>query len=433
MMTGFAISTERDTTPVQEEERPYSPPPLRSSLSSLSQHHSLSGSYQYYPPIYIAPPNYHYATTEEEDGDGSEEEDVEEHRVGGGDDDDDVDGQALDDVVVDHVYPYHAHGYKSTVVEDSEMYDEPPSPTSTVHRHASPGLLKPTRTSSRSKYATTSTTSTASSTVVASSSITTTNSKTSVSQQPPPPSSQPLPTKYYPRRPIAPSKSLPSSTLSGNPGASSSSTTPGATSQMYNVESSTWTCTCHGNVYRRKGDLDRHLRESIFPATCDGCNTRFKRKDPRIRHWDKDPACEVKHHVANYGDPREMARWARRWSNTLGGGEKDSSTINGSNSGSGPGSKRRGKPAGRISAKVRKEVEDLLEAALAEKKEAQANIRVEPKQSASPIKAGGKSNVEGDIAGVAATTTSGLKKTSSTSSTSSGRVTRAKARSSVKS
>ncbi|KAG8992666.1 hypothetical protein FRB94_011396 [Tulasnella sp. JGI-2019a] len=84
-----------------------------------------------------------------------------------------------------------------------------------------------------------------------------------------------------------------------------------------------FTCECHNKTYHRKGDLERHLRESSNPEVCHGCDQRFKRKDPRIRHWDRDAACEVRHHVAltlmGDGCEKERARWYRRMGNLRAG------------------------------------------------------------------------------------------------------------------
>ncbi|KAG8967820.1 hypothetical protein FRC05_001916 [Tulasnella sp. 425] len=76
-------------------------------------------------------------------------------------------------------------------------------------------------------------------------------------------------------------------------------------------------CTCHGRTYRRKGDLQRHLSEGSLPEVCDGCGRGFPRKDPRIRHWNQSPLCEAIHHVKNIRDPKEAARWKKRWTSAM--------------------------------------------------------------------------------------------------------------------
>ncbi|KAG8893101.1 hypothetical protein FRB99_002202 [Tulasnella sp. 403] len=86
-----------------------------------------------------------------------------------------------------------------------------------------------------------------------------------------------------------------------------------------------YVCHCHSNSYKRKGDVIRHLKEHTLPEVCRGCSQGFRRKDPRIRHWDSDPRCEARHFVAimRTGDDatkeRERRRWEKRWSSLPGG------------------------------------------------------------------------------------------------------------------
>ncbi|KAG8884575.1 hypothetical protein FRB97_003872 [Tulasnella sp. 331] len=92
------------------------------------------------------------------------------------------------------------------------------------------------------------------------------------------------------------------------------------TSRRRSDSTQVFVCECHHNTYNRKGDLDRHLRESTNPEKCyGGCGLAFKRKDPRIRHWDREAACEVRHHVfltlQGGGCDKERARWYRRMMN----------------------------------------------------------------------------------------------------------------------
>ncbi|KAG8985643.1 hypothetical protein FRB90_004560, partial [Tulasnella sp. 427] len=79
----------------------------------------------------------------------------------------------------------------------------------------------------------------------------------------------------------------------------------------------TYTCACHRRTYRRKGDLQRHLNEGRLPEVCDGCGRGFPRKDPRIRHWNQNQLCEAIHHVKNVQDPKEAARWKKRWTSPV--------------------------------------------------------------------------------------------------------------------
>ncbi|KAG9006913.1 hypothetical protein FRB90_009641 [Tulasnella sp. 427] len=78
----------------------------------------------------------------------------------------------------------------------------------------------------------------------------------------------------------------------------------------------TFKCECHGRLYRRINDLRRHLNEGRYPEVCDGCGEGFRRKDPRIRHWDKNMLCEAIHHVRNIHDPKETTRYTKRWTST---------------------------------------------------------------------------------------------------------------------
>ncbi|KAG8999928.1 hypothetical protein FRB90_011914, partial [Tulasnella sp. 427] len=85
----------------------------------------------------------------------------------------------------------------------------------------------------------------------------------------------------------------------------------------------TYTCACHRRTYRRKGDLQRHLNEGSLPEVCGGCGRGFPRKDPRIRHWNQNPLCEAVHHVKNALDPKEAARWKKRWAAPAFGGRAE--------------------------------------------------------------------------------------------------------------
>ncbi|KAG8944138.1 hypothetical protein FRC04_002176 [Tulasnella sp. 424] len=112
----------------------------------------------------------------------------------------------------------------------------------------------------------------------------------------------------------------------------------------YCEASQLYECTCHSRTYRRKGDLQRHLSEGSLPEVCDGCGRGFPRKDPRIRygssqallfatrfnrradlldfvgfdrHWNQSPLCEAIHHVKNIRDPKEAARWKKRWTSPM--------------------------------------------------------------------------------------------------------------------
>lgn len=77
-------------------------------------------------------------------------------------------------------------------------------------------------------------------------------------------------------------------------------------------------CACKV-VYASKGDLDRHINEILYLYWCFGCNMRFKRKDPRIRHWVKT-GCEQKHHewVNAFGTEQEKGKEQMRWDRRLG-------------------------------------------------------------------------------------------------------------------
>lgn len=96
---------------------------------------------------------------------------------------------------------------------------------------------------------------------------------------------------------------------------------------MYDTRLRKWVCTCHSHTFSRKGDLSRHLDQSRLPTVCDGCDARFKRKDPRIRHWDRNPECEVHHHMANRADYREVMRWNRRTATLEGKKDKESVEV----------------------------------------------------------------------------------------------------------
>ncbi|KAG9019223.1 hypothetical protein FRB90_005054 [Tulasnella sp. 427] len=56
-----------------------------------------------------------------------------------------------------------------------------------------------------------------------------------------------------------------------------------AGSASFSEDVGVYTCTCHHRLYKRKGDLQRHLNEVHLPEVCDGCGRGFPRKDPRIR------------------------------------------------------------------------------------------------------------------------------------------------------
>ncbi|KAG8944136.1 hypothetical protein FRC04_002174 [Tulasnella sp. 424] len=125
--------------------------------------------------------------------------------------------------------------------------------------------------------------------------------------QPSAPSAPPnAPTKRRPRGPYQKTRP-PAQPLEGIPHGTA----------RYCEASQLYECTCHNRTYRRKGDLQRHLSEGSLPEVCDGCGRGFPRKDPRIRHWNQSPLCEAIHHVKNIEDPKEVARWQKRWSSAM--------------------------------------------------------------------------------------------------------------------
>ncbi|EJD04153.1 uncharacterized protein FOMMEDRAFT_133480 [Fomitiporia mediterranea MF3/22] len=74
-------------------------------------------------------------------------------------------------------------------------------------------------------------------------------------------------------------------------------------------------CVVCGHTAPRRYDVKRHVTSHNVvddPHVCLGCGARFKRTDARVRHWSKNPECELLDDLASRNDKKYKSRHGRR-------------------------------------------------------------------------------------------------------------------------